>query len=294
MKNNEQLVKDLKALVAQERLVLVDLLRHLREVESRSLHLSLGYSSLFSFCTGELGYTEPEAQARIQAMRLMRDEPTVEEKLDSGALGLSVAARVQGAFRRNKATPEQRQKVLAEIEGKSARETDRFLAGIFPEEAKREKVKASARGTRIEFTASEAAMEKFERLKELLAHKNFEGRFDLLFEELAEIALEKLEPADAPVLRTSKVNHSRYIPAAVKRSLPWKEGCNFQGKQKRCGSRHGLQIDHIHNYADGGTNAPKNLQLLCGAHNRFKFASSNSADTENTKLRSPPPRRESQ
>ncbi|MBX3017839.1 MAG: HNH endonuclease [Bdellovibrionaceae bacterium] len=37
---------------------------------------------------------------------------------------------------------------------------------------------------------------------------------------------------------------------------------------KGCGSRHFLQIDHIHPLHAGGGNAPENLRALCSAHNR--------------------------
>lgn len=39
IKNNETLISDLKSLVKQERLLLTDILDHLKEVERRELHL---------------------------------------------------------------------------------------------------------------------------------------------------------------------------------------------------------------------------------------------------------------
>jgi len=36
----------------------------------------------------------------------------------------------------------------------------------------------------------------------------------------------------------------------------------------RCGTRKGLQIDHITPFANGGRIDMSNLRLLCGAHNR--------------------------
>jgi hypothetical protein len=47
---------------------------------------------------GVLGYSEPEAMLRIQAMRLVRKAPEVENRIEKGELSLTVAAMVQGGF----------------------------------------------------------------------------------------------------------------------------------------------------------------------------------------------------
>ncbi|MBY0384796.1 HNH endonuclease, partial [bacterium] len=39
----------------------------------------------------------------------------------------------------------------------------------------------------------------------------------------------------------------------------------------RCTSQKFLQIDHIHNWSQGGTHDLENLQVLCGVHNRLKY-----------------------
>lgn len=314
-KSDAILLQDLRGLVAREREVLIDLLRHLREVERRELYLARGYSSLFAFCEGELGYSNAEAQYRISAMRLMRDLPEVEESLADGGLSLTVAAAVQSKFRGKKIAPERKMEILGEVTGISSRAAERILAEIFPEDAKPERARAVAGGkTRIEFTASESLMEKLNRLKEILAHKNYDGRFDLLFEELADRVLKELEPeaiepeaiglVDRPAsgageslaigavdrtaieavggpaplasrkpnsLGAPKVKRSRYVPAAVRRGP--NHGCEYIDPEtgRRCGTRHGLQFDHIMPFAEGGTNAPENFQRLCGPHNRYRW-----------------------
>jgi hypothetical protein len=32
-----------------------------------------------------------------------------------------------------------------------------------------------------------------------------------------------------------------------------------------------VQMDHIHEFSKGGSNAAENLQWLCGFHNRYRF-----------------------
>ena len=48
--------------------------------------------------------------------------------------------------------------------------------------------------TLIQFTADKTLIEKLEKLRGLLAHKNFDGNYAKLFEILADIALKKLNP----------------------------------------------------------------------------------------------------
>ena len=67
---------------------------------------------------------------------------------------------------------------------------------------------------------------------------------------------------------------SRYIPAQIKR-LIWtrdKGQCTYICPQtkKKCGSKHFLQIDHIHPYALGGNSTLNNLRLLCASHNQYR------------------------
>lgn len=68
---NENIVTQLKNLVAEERKLTAKILEYLREVERRNIFLEMGYPSLFEFCTKELGYAEGSAHRRISAMRLI-------------------------------------------------------------------------------------------------------------------------------------------------------------------------------------------------------------------------------
>ena len=362
---DSELIQKLKDMVKNERELLIEILRHLREVERRQLYLERGHSSMFAFCTETLGYSEQEAHVRIQAMRLMSSVPMVEEKIESGELSLSVAAKVQTNFRKANTPAEDKEDVIESVLGKSTRQADRELAERFPEAPKPEVMRAVSGGlTQMTFSISKACLEKLNRLKARSAHKNFEGRMDLLFEELVELGLERYEkvpkkkaksapnvnlskgdaprgqstdeapivqngevsplnanseeasvdaskgyeplvasegdisllaneadiplvasagvaqvadnPSDAAVLSAPKVNikRSRYISTPVTRELWFRAGdqCEYVDSitGRRCSCRHGLQIDHIIEFSQGGSSEPENLQLLCGAHNRWR------------------------
>ncbi len=68
---------------------------------------------------------------------------------------------------------------------------------------------------------------------------------------------------------------SRYIPAALRKSLlRVKNKCQYRDPQtgRICESQKFLQIDHIKSFSSGGESTFKNLQVLCGAHNRWKYS----------------------
>lgn len=295
--SDSALIHKLKEKVQLERELLVDLLLHLEEVERRKLYLARGFPSLFAFCTEELGYSEGEAHSRIQAMRLGRVIPEVKEKIAQGELSLTVAAKVQGCFARaartDRSVPrEQKFKILEELSHLSTRKAETVLVRHFAESGvPREVTKPVSESlTRVEFNLNAGQMAKLEELKGLLAHKNYEGRLDKLFECMADMALAMLKKSkpdafllETPQVRMRQAEHdhikpttgrSRYIPVSARRVV-WKRDqgrCQYQDPVtgRICGSNHALELDHIQPFANGGANLPLNLRLLCSAHNKWR------------------------
>ena len=300
-KPNDTLIDDLKRMVADERKLLTTILHHLKEVEDRRLYLERGHSSLFAFVTEELGYSESAAQRRIQAMRLMRDVPKVEEKIESGKLTLSVASQVQSFLRseekrgeeRVMSTPEKLE-VIEKLEGTSTRACERKLAEIQPvaKVPKEKERPISNEMTLIQFVADDELMDGIERLKWLLSHRNGERRLDELFRILVELGLDKWDPErresrrakiksrasdkslPAPAVDNTSLKHRRRSISAPVRDEVWQRDkgvCQYRDPVtgRRCGSRHAVQIDHVIPVARGGTNDASNLRLLCRQHNVF-------------------------
>jgi 5-methylcytosine-specific restriction endonuclease McrA len=259
------LEESLLAAVARERACTAEVLRLLREVERRKLYLARGYSSLFAYCTGFLHYSEPEAQIRISAMRL----PGAIARIERGTLSMSVAAQVQSAVRREALDSGRTKELLNELSGASKREAEKKLAALFPQEKKPELTKPISEDlVEIRMTVSLKEAELIERLLDRKSHTNFERSKSKLFVELATAALKKLEGKPAQVTPPHGPGKGRYIPASTRRFV-WKRDqgeCQYPG----CRSRHGLQLDHIIEYAKGGTHEPENLRLYCGAHNRAR------------------------
>ena len=283
--NDLELEQALHQCVRREREATAEVLRYLKEVEGRYLYLARGYSSLFAYCTGKLGYSEPEAQLRIQAMRLIRALPEVATEIESGALTISVAAQIQGAARREKLGPEQTRDLVKELSGSSKREAEKKLAAKFPEAICGERTKPITIDlSEIRFTITNEEMGLIQKLMDLTAHKNFSRKYEKLFMDLVRTELQKHEKEALPhgpdLVKVQKLNQeqkpgaprSRYIPAAIKRQI-WSRDqgqCQYIDPmtKKRCITRHGIQMDHIKNISEGGMHSTENLRLYCGAHNR--------------------------
>jgi len=204
---NDELIRRLKDFVAQEKAAMLAILHLLQEVERRKLELSRGHASLYKFCIHELGYSEAEALIRIRAMRLLKAVPEAEVAIQKGELSLSNAAEVQSQIRRENErrkklslealSPETQRSVLNQVQKSTSRECQRNLALVFPEiqAVATEKVKVLRdERTLIQFSADAELMAKLERLKGLVAHKNYLVSFEELFAVLADIALKKLDP----------------------------------------------------------------------------------------------------
>jgi hypothetical protein len=281
---------------SEERRASLLVLRHFREVEARRLYAKRGHSSMFEYVTRELGYSEGAAYRRIASARLMKEIPEVEDKVESGLLKLHQLAQVQSVARAEKretgmtVSAEKKKEWIAQIEGKSSRETERTLSLLAPRAAlalaKLDRERPIGEdGVRIEFTANKKLMAKLERVRQLAAYRvGFKASHAELLEWMADEVLKKLEKdrpsekaAALPALEARKVRASknpRYIPTYVRREV-WARDqgiCRYRdpGTGNRCRSRLGLQIDHVVPVASGGRGSAENLQLLCVAHHQLK------------------------
>ena len=130
--NSQSIISELKQAVAEERKITTRVLRLLRMVDEGRWFLELGYSSLFDFSVRELGYAQDAANRRISAMRLIRDVPQIERKIESGALSLSVVTEASKFLRAERRagvtrTLEQKKELVLSLDGLSKREAERTL-----------------------------------------------------------------------------------------------------------------------------------------------------------------------
>jgi len=121
--SNQQITNNLVALCQRERLLTVEVLKYLNEIERRQLHLQEGFSSMFSYCTEKLRYSESAANRRIRAARCLRDYPKVLELLEKGDISLSVLSLVAGRLNESNCS-----ELLNAVTGKSRQEVEAYLA----------------------------------------------------------------------------------------------------------------------------------------------------------------------
>ena len=133
---DKALLSRISKLSETERTTVLSILLHLIEIDRRKLYLSKGYSSLFEFCTGQLGYCESTASRRIRAARCIRDFPSAYRLLASGRIALSNVVKISGVINTGNAG-----ELLSEIEGRSAREVDLIVSRQRPKSAIRDMVK---------------------------------------------------------------------------------------------------------------------------------------------------------
>lgn len=213
--SNDQLLENTKNLVEKERKLSLEILDHLKEIETRRLHLELGYGSLHEYMVQELKYSDGAAARRIASMRLSRELPQVKQSLVKGEVTLTSAAKLQSFFKIEKCSKSQKQKIFESIKGKSTSETEKILGDLNPKFIPKEKTRiVNSEQTMITFIADQKLSNKLEKLKNLLAHQIHSNSATELIEKLADIALEKLDlypekpKVKAKLLPKIKDNHT--------------------------------------------------------------------------------------
>ncbi len=206
---NLELLGNIRALAQQERQLGVELLHHIREIDARKLYADR-HASLHEFLVQELKYSDGAAHRRIQAMRLLRELPEAEDKLKSGVITLSTASQLQNFFRAEKKigatySIQEKRELLTQIQEKSTRQTEGLLAAISPQSVPRETERALNETERsVTFVMPMRLSEKLSRLRGLIAHKNESPTYAELFEFLADMAIEKMDPSLKPMPKARK------------------------------------------------------------------------------------------
>jgi hypothetical protein len=294
--SDEVLLSEIKTKVAREREMTLSILHHLREISRRRLHAKLGYSTLFAYATQELGYDNASAMRRIDAMRLLKELPEIEEKIQEGSLSLSTVARAQSFFKKETVEPEKKKEIIAALENKSTREAERTLLQFSQSPATHfhEKIKpVTPELSEVRFYASEGLLQQLEKLKGLLAHSHPHLSTGDLIAYLARMGLEKLDPATKKPRETKTTSSapnqakpatpptsppngspSRRPPLPVIREV-WRRDqgrCVWKDSKtgRVCGSQFRVQIDHKLPWAMGGDHSLANLRCLCAPHNQLE------------------------
>ena len=126
-----------------------------------------------------------------------------------------------------------------------------------------------------QLTVPTSTNDKLRYAQQLLGHAVPGGEVAEVLDRALDSLIEKLEKrvfaASSRPRPTRGSANARHVPAAVQREVWVRDGgqCTFESDRgHRCEARTRLQFDHVDPVARGGDATPKNLRLLCRAHNQ--------------------------
>ncbi len=266
------------AVAKEEREILSKALHHLRETERRRLYSKYKFESLHDYAIKQMGYSDDQARRRINAMRLLKELPQIQEKIETGALNLTHLNQAGALFSQERKaqvtrTPEEKLELLIKIERQPKRAVEKTLVNESLLKPLLADVTSFTSLKPVELEQFNPEMqEKIKRLMEVRAHTN--KNLISVLEHAVDVALEKSDPMvkagrSAPARKcygpqTDAAQNGRYIPAALRSDVYMHSG----GKCSNCGSRRLIEIDHVVPFANGGKTALSNLRLLCRSCNQ--------------------------
>ena len=276
--SKQTLDRNLRAIATRDRQTTADLLAHLAEAEARKVYAGHGYSSMLTYCMGELGYSEDAALRRIGVARAARRFPAIFPAIAEGRLNLTAVLLIKPHLR-----PENSAELLAAITHRTKREIEKLIAERWPqalalERVGRMKVVPLAPGLyEIRVVVRQSTLEGLNHATDLMSHANPNRDMDVVLDRLARVGITQLEKhkfatTAHPRPARPAAPDSRHIPAEVRRAVHARDGgqCTFvDARGRRCASRHQLEYDHIVPVARGGTSTLGNLRKLCRAHNQI-------------------------
>jgi hypothetical protein len=288
--------------MAEKRLLLA-----LIEVEKNSVHLRLGFSSLFQYAVS-LGLSESVAFSAISVARKMREIPELESEVSE--IGISKLRKIVSVL-----TPENQAEWVLKAKTLSSRSLEKEVAKVSPRAATPERSRyVSEKRLDLSLGVSEELMLKLRRVQDQVSQSL--GRPASLEEALQEMAtfylrhkdpLEKArrviakkgfaaqaescaqaegptqaEPAASGPKESKSLNKlftgtvRTPIPKAIEHQVRLRDQNQCQAPREKggvCGSQRWIDLHHIKPVSQGGKNTAENLTVLCRAHHRLWHSS---------------------
>ncbi len=304
--SDDSLLSKVKALAGEERRIHRQVLETLLEVDRRKLHLARGFSSLFAFCTDELGYSPASAQRRIASMRLLQEmsppeREQVQTKIESGTLTLNHLAQLQSVARAERWDLHAKREMLQSVEGKSVRQCEKILASqmtspTMPRESIRP---VSATQSQVTLVLDDQTLNLLERFKELTAHRNPQATHAGAIRLALQIAVERVDPAREVKARAAPAESANAERSAnpesdtrVPHSVPTQEAAashrrstpNFNRRPSRPLRRSIWRRDQVCQYVDPITGRPCTSQFKLELDHHLPFSKGGSTTAENLRL----------
>jgi hypothetical protein len=215
-------------------------LEYLVVVEAKKVYAIQAYSSLFEYLVKGLQFSESQASERINAMKLVRDNPEVKKNLESGKLNLTNAAKIQRFIQTEKKLaselpPEDKIDLVKKCLDQSKRNVDQILfeqASVPTKIAMQERVRLVAQNhVELKVVLTAQTEEKLKRARELIRTETVAELLEKALDALIEKAEKKIgkTPINTQSLNSTlldkeleakqKSNDRRYIPQAFKKII---------------------------------------------------------------------------
>ena len=264
--SDHELLKRLETMSSSERLLGAAIVEHLCEVETRGLHLDIGFGSLFEYCTNHLGFSADVAYKRVKVAQAAVARPRILEHLETGELSLSNVVVI--APHLNTLDDAGADELVEAARCKSKRETERMISERLPDTS-------PPRGGELRLHMSERFEELLQEARDLEAVHDAAAILEKALEKFVELRTkQRFAQTHRPHAQAREVTTDA-IPNRVKREVYERDGgvCSFVGDipgtgTRQCKSTYQLEFDHVIPRALGGPSTADNLRLLCRNHNQ--------------------------
>jgi HNH endonuclease len=282
------------------------LLLALIEVEKSSVHLRMGFSSLFQYAVSSLGLSEAVAFNAISVARKMREIPELESEVSE--IGVSKLRKIVSVL-----TPKNQSEWISKAKTLSSRALEKEVARVSPRMATPERSHyVSEKRLALKLGVSEELMLKIRRAQDQVSQSL--GRAASLEETIEQMAsfylkhkdpLEKARrviarkglrsapqtgeiPAPDPSVSPGEAREEQHktgtlnklftgtvrrpIARAVQHRVRLRDQNQCQAPKPQggvCGSRRWIDLHHVLPLSEGGKDTPENLITLCRAHHRM-------------------------
>lgn len=286
--NNEELEISLGVHVKNERLTLDRIYEHINEVFRRNLHLERGFSTMKEYLVKKWKYSERDAYRKIDGAKLLKDVPALAVEIKNGTINADKIGELSRAVREKeqatgiKVSALQKTELVALISGKSVSESQRELAKALDIKVKEHEVKRFQKddSVRLEISVPRELFEQLKRCREHASNKIHQKNLPQTIESALKVLCEfymtenKLtEEADTTAEAPEQKLNKTITPKTRREVIARDKCCQYKDPKsgQLCGSKYFEQVDHKTSQWAGGNHHPKNLQVLCANHNRFKY-----------------------
>ncbi len=287
--SNHELLKQTKIFALREREAELLVLRGLREIELRRLHLEMGYPSLERFLVEELGYHSSTAYRKVDAMRLIADMPEVEKAIQKGEMNVTALSQAQSFFkvqaRKGKAWKvDAKFELLQSIKGQSKLETEKLLKSIDPELPSPDRVRAiNETQTEIKFIADDLLLKKLQKVRELTSHTQADASYNALFHRMADLVLKAVDPEQKKPRNAYNSKIAQVVRVEVKEGSPLAAPTN-ESKTAEILSRKSFSEGNLENKL-GETHNDAESEVTC---NQVESSDAENSTTIQKKFKFPP------